>query len=1358
MDQAVIFTFLPQDRDPATGDFRASLFVAPHLTPDGPDTPAEAFPGFRDWPAVVASAPITVERRGGDIITVDPDPGPLDRKLWSTYLAPLAVRGYTYPDPGDTEIRSLSAQGIEALAQGLYTAVAAASGGDHPDPLAGGLRELGSTYRQITDHQSPQAMIDEYLGARDERRRRAELGGDAREYGTLRPPAVVPVDPATALHDPLNAALDLAEARRFYDRPEARDPDEAAYPTPDPAYVPPTVDPHKPDFHDALGALGDHPELLEALGIIIRLRLPAAFVGGGGDFRAWLDHERLEPNPVTAQPWTRAVVAGDRFHPESEAGDLGEGVLPLDDPTRFHVSQVDVDSTALLVEQRVANVYPIHAAAAGDQPVVADLPALRSTGFTVSRLRRALMLEQRLARAKINADRIAAGDDIVLFAEDLVRGFRIDVHDGGAAGWASLMHRSVRFVDRATEAEVFAVGDQEAYLKASSMTSVPNAAVKRSYLHEALFGWDGWSLVIPRPGRHIRGSGGAGTTLEEEGEQLPAGLPLSIHFGRVPGTLPVLRYGPDRTYRFRARTVDLAGFSTAFAGDIPSSPPATFRRFQPVAHAVVVPRHAFSEGESANRLVVRSGVDVGADPLDPTTPMAVVDPAAYAATLATAAPRAYAVIRDESHRHLAPPKTSQQEAELLGRFDDAIGLSPATPGAFAIYRKAFARAQREQGTLLDQEVLDAEDPDLTHPIAGIHLVPPLARDGETFVPPLDDRLAALPRGVAPAAGFVVVHEEAALAVPYLPDLLSSGVALRFVGGGTARGWLHTEVLPWDGKWPDLATYRLVLANGPAPAVTVAASVITVALPPGATAAVRSSSTITNDALDILGVWDWIKATIPADPAALDRVLDGGHQMLTPSEDLTLVHATQRPLVRPALGPAFGTVRALGETSCRFRGTLEAQSATTGRIDVHGSWSEPWDDPASGQPPGTAPGKSEHAFDLVVADGDDQVDLAAAAVKHEFRDTKHRVVTYASIATTRFREYLPVEVNGDVDSLRVGGPGATVHVLNAARPRVPVVHSVVPTFRWDDRPDDPLDPLVRSRRRRGGLRVWLERPWFPSGEGEMLGVLLSGADEPFFASDTRRQYVSLWGKDPIWRGGDLPAGNPRPRDFRGEGLLQVDRLTLDELRDTSPGVTALGHPVRYSPRRDKWFADIEADPGEAYWPFLRLGLARFQPWSVPAAHLSKAVVVDFVQLTNDRTASISRPDPDTVRVTVTGIEQRRQAPVHGLIGPPADFTLTPGRGVRAWVERRGELRTDLDWSRVTETADLVRVDEDEIMRVWQGDVVLPQSLPARRPGVDPDDGHARYRLVVMEWESRLGDEPFGVAQEMERIVYTDRFPL
>ena len=1353
MDQAVVFTLLPEDVIEAGGDCRASVFVSPHLTPDGPGAKAGDFHAFADWPAVVSAASIEVQRRGGAALELQADAAGLRSDLWRTYLAPIPVRGWTFRDLSRTELRSYPAQAIHALAQGLYTAVAAASGGAHPDPLAGGLRQLGVGYTHLGEGGEREKSVDAELAARARRRFETEHGQNPGEPGGMAP-RVGALSPQQALTDANDAALDLAEARRFYDRPEARDPRAHDFPRPDPTFKPPQIEKADPDFHDVLGALADHPELLRALGIVIEIALPSALVAAGGDFCVRLQHDALTGNPITAQPWTRATANGSFFQPVSETGDFVNGVLALDNTDRFDVAQVDVDSAAMLVEQRVANVSPIARASASQQPVTGDLPAVRSTGFTVSRLRRGMILTDRVRRAKDNADMIAAGDDVTLFAEDLVRGLRVEVNDGKA--WRSLMHRSVSYLDRETHKQVFAIADQQAYLKASSLTSVPGAAVDRSYLHEAVFGWDGWSLALPRPGKHIRGTAEDPGALADQGEPFPGPLALEVRTGMIPGTLPRLRYGTS--YRFRVRTVDLGGYATTYVADTPATAPDMFRRFQPVSHPTVVPRHAFTEGESALRLVIRSGVD--ADNMDPSSPVTVVDPATYAATLAAAIARTFARFRSDSQRHLAPPKTSQHEAELLDKFDDAIGL----PAGFPTYRAAFARAQREQGTFADPVVLDAGDPNVSKPAVGIHLVPPLAQDADFTQARLDATLAGLKRGEAPDPGFVVIHDTDQLAVPYLPDPLAAGVALRFTGAGMAAGWTHTAVVSFTGDWPDLVPYRLVLTDGAAPEVTVAGKLITVTLPSGGRASVRSSSGLADQAtLELLGIWNWIAATVPA--ARVPDVVNGGHQMITPGEEMTLVHATQRPLVRSTLTSGFAPVRGLGDTFTRFTGVLHSQSATSGRLDVDGAWAEWFDDPASLQPPKLVPGRNGHAFDLIVPDGQDDIQLDAADqdLRHEFRDHKHRNITYAATATTRFREYLPTSVTADVANLQVVGPGATVHVPNSARPVVPVVHSVIPTFTWTDEPSDVLDPLSRARSRGGGLRVWLERPWYPSGEDEMLGVVFSGADAIVGDTDLRRHYVTLWGKDPIRIGGQLPATMPRPRDFSGEGLLEMDRLALAETDDRHPGVTVLGHPVHYSPTRDKWYADLVIDPGEAYWPFIRLGLTRFQPYSVTGAHLSAVVVVDFVQLTNRRTAAITRPDENTVRVTVTGIEEWRFT--RGLYPEsarplpfPFPIEFQSQRGVRAWVEQRGKIPSDLDWARVGEVVDLTRIDEDELMRVWSGDVPLTVGLPVQRPGADPDSPGSGWRLVLAEWESLRLDTPDDTGGDYERIAYLDRFPL
>lgn len=50
-----------------------------------------------------------------------------------------------------------------------------------------------------------------------------------------------------------------------------------------------------------------------------------------------------------------------------------------------------------------------------------------------------------------------------------------------------------------------------------------------------------------------------------------------------------------------------------------------------------------------------------------------------------------------------------------------------------------------------------------------------------------------------------------------------------------------------------------------------------------------------------------------------------------------------------------------------------------------------------------------------------------------------------------------------------------------------------------------------------------------------------------------------------------------------------------------------HDVTDDPERGLWFCDIEIDTGAAYWPFVRLALARYQPCSTEGAHLSEVVL-------------------------------------------------------------------------------------------------------------------------------------------------------
>lgn len=75
--------------------------------------------------------------------------------------------------------------------------------------------------------------------------------------------------------------------------------------------------------------------------------------------------------------------------------------------------------------------------------------------------------------------------------------------------------------------------------------------------------------------------------------------------------------------------------------------------------------------------------------------------------------------------------------------------------------------------------------------------------------------------------------------------------------------------------------------------------------------------------------------------------------------------------------------------------------------------------------------------------------------------------------------------------------------------------------------------------------------------------------------------------------------PLPEHFRNAVAVGTG-LTLDELSN-EPFIpfTAVGHQVHYDDQhgRKLWYCDIDMDAGEAYFPFVRLALARYQPQSV-----------------------------------------------------------------------------------------------------------------------------------------------------------------
>ena len=332
------------------------------------------------------------------------------------------------------------------------------------------------------------------------------------------------------------------------------------------------------------------------------------------------------------------------------------------------------------------------------------------------------------------------------------------------------------------------------------------------------------------------------------------------------------------------------------------------------------------------------------------------------------------------------------------------------------------------------------------------------------------------------------------------------------------------------------------------------------------------------------------------------------------------------------------------------------------------------------------------------------------------------MTYTAVATTRFMEYFPDSLRSDSANFTRTSQPVTVSVHNSARPAAPKPLYVIPSFGWELTTEGAW---TVSKRSGGGLRVYLDRPWFSSGEGELLAAVLWGCAPPPGASflgwavpDFLKGYVTQWGKDPIWSAAAPPSqAVPLPKHFR-KAVAVGTELTLDELSNNPfTPFTAVGHQVSYDDTHNRrlWYCDIEMDMGEAYFPFVRLALARYQPQSVPGAHLSRVVLVDFVQLMPIDTTS--------VRLAINGL-------TYGGPGAPV---------MTATLQTQPKGGGDLAWVPVA-AIPLTAHTFGGPDTLWTAQITLPAPRGSRP-----------FRLLIEEFEVFTKDAP---GSQQRRLVYAD----
>ncbi|MET8506317.1 hypothetical protein ABZV60_16895 [Streptomyces sp. NPDC004787] len=1157
--------------------------------------------------------------------------------------------------------------------------------------------------------------------------------------GTTPAAWAIPYSPADAARPDLN----FAQLERFHNRPAAP---LTQGPVPQPEI----------DFHRAVAFTRDYPALQRMLGLVIDLKVTDPRVVSRfksvSPTATWA-RAKISWSPrlgttaeVNVTPRTRCGLGSSTFEalPQyPDTSDSSHGMLRLDNQELFHVTTVDTDSVGMRALQFADD---INRERTDDAPGAYTLPALSSDGIAVARLGRASRLAQSLARAKSLYDIsfTATGDkkpvDASVFLEDLVRGYRWDIRDQEDSQWRSLMARQGQYeFQRLANRAPVTVNDEGTQVAAPVTSTDPGDT--DLYLSEYLARWTGWSLAVHRLGKALTDNG----TMESTGEETDEQLQFRARFSPAPHSLPRLRFG--HSYQVRARIVDLAGNSRAFTpADMPKAmagyvtPAVTYRRSTPVDPPGILLRKPRSAGESDDRAIIRSdGLS------DSNVPAA--------------------------ERHIIPPRTAQITAEQHGAFDAADDGRPMDAAAYTdLVNRDRARleslpmahqepAPNENSWYFDADTLPITYlPEFMTQDAVIEGLPGSTsrtvislRQGASSWPSRSSFRIRLSKGTP---GWTWNASTRVVDVTLNPgDIYELKLSSKLPGSTDVNQFsLWEQMTAWVTQWNNgkpadqqisLDQLRQEVIAGkhlmftPNRPLTLVHAVRTPLKTPSITGihvsrALNSAQATLNTTVDlsrksvgkvdIVGEWE--------------MPYDEGPGSGAPGTRTYRSLAYTRPIVRePGAHPGPDILdkkgsHEFGDTKHR---TVSYTAVTTSAFVEHFRAEKTLEIPGMDTVPmgiefeaETVRVKHRTTGELYVPAPEGETDPATARGDY---------ILDAAARTIRLTQNGSLHAPASV-AISYVGPStkrtSTAHqavIPSSARPLAPVVRYVIPYFSWTRNPK----PGGAEHIRKGGLRVYLERPWWSSGAGETLAVLTWDTSRPAPSSGVLPPHVTAIGRDPVVTSSPSPDILPRSAFTR---RLNTGTNTPAEIPEY-PGqpVMIAAHEVNFDEERDLWYADIEIEGAmggdSTFFPFVRLALARYQPNSITGQELSPVVRTDITQLTPSRTA------------TVTGTGATRSVTVHGRAYSGTANGVRPQ--MHAILEQRtpGVSDSDLGWTPAGAPVAL-QVSVSGNQAHWTGTVALPA-------------GSAEKRIRVEEYLA-LPLGPGSAAPIGNKLVYFDTLPV
>lgn len=1330
-----------------SGTLQVTLVITPQVSTVGDDTLSNV-PDLANgaWCATVSAMNFgaTFEVPGspggrvqGPAKRVSPDP---DRAMFQTMFPDSTkVVSYAADDYSQSKIRSADVAGLSSAMDRLQEQVFAGSSAVRPEisallagPLAGYDVDEG-TYDQIS------RAVNEELAA--------------QKY-TSNPDTSTPsgVQTAIVMMRQMVEPLDT----------EANVPGML-----DPGYVVPWPE---WEFHEKFSVLDSHPQLLRKIGFIIDIDIdpsdmrdsagnPVPIPTGTGGVVEVRINPFYTPDPSTTDIPQGTVATLDKSTPLflprfSGTGPIAPGFVDINlDGKEWPVVTSEIGSETMAAATLATGAQRAEAEGLRTpaSPKRAGTPARASVGMSLVQPQFARRTHGELDRQWNIAQSIdpAARTIQIANAEDLVVGYQLDVRPSGLGPWLSLnLRNGIWRPDPDTYgAGTVDLGPDEGWTEPGGASATGSTANEYRYM-PVVSAWTGWSQSIERPGKSIDPDSEAAAI--NPLSPPPPGFGATIDYVAPPGgaQLPTLRFGT--TYQLRLRQVFLGGYSRKLTDVEPRSAriEKTYLRHEPVMSPVVylgdIKGEIVEIGDIKGESVTLGGEDGYPCAWMQSSEIAVVRSLGGGAAVD---PSQTAV------RWLTPTRVSPWLVEQHGLLDDASGKPDPAKYSQIAARDAAFYGSSTPGYVAYGDVI-----------------------GFDWASPADGTTA------------------------YYPDPLTSGVLLR--GVPTPSGGATETRASFGGSWPSLVPLELSVGGTGTPGATVSGQTIDLQVAPGRTQILRTSSSIPSADLNLLDLWERVKSTASATDAA-----KGAYWQLSPYREITVVHATKRPVSAPyfAGGDTWTTDRAEGEIQCRIGGTMTIDEPSTESVSLTGTLVSGIDggpgtpapevkdvtvgdigslnvaNPAPGGPTGSTP----YAMEATVQLPDTRrYNLALEGTAYsryaeyfrQLRATTHTAGSTTAIVVlpdasgvaqvlvpgsarvqwssggevitgTPGVDFTENAALGTISPIASGAMPTGTIVLSAiadpvtlsttqsttgatsrtftlpasARPQPPEVAASLPAFSWNAASTATTSSgRVTSTRSSASIRVYLERPWFSSGINEDLAVLVRPRRNGGAVSD----YVSRWGGDPtVTGGGKLPSAWPKAPQFTNRQMaMEGIRLAEDPSLKVAAVVYHIGREaadgslIGWDADRDQWYVDLDIDIDDAYKPFIRLALARYQAGAPDRLQLSPVTLLDVVQLDPSRTATVS-----VRRAVRSGF-----VATVGLSGPSYKANALGGGPGTAYVihERLSDDAKPGDdavlWQEVSRQKLTGRYSSNE--GTWSGQIDLGSSI-----------GGGRHRLVIEQYE-------------------------